>query len=60
MSKFDYEIVKYVIKYGEGKEEERYSEESAVEFARSVEAENPCIYQIKRMIMEDINVWSTK
>lgn len=53
MSKFDYEIEKYVIKYGEGKEE-RYTEESAVEFARSVEAENPCIYQIKIMIMEDI------
>ena len=54
MSKFDYEIVKYVIKYGDDKEEEKCSEESAVEFARSVENENPCIYQIKRMIMDDI------
>lgn len=56
MSRYDYEIEKYVIKYGEDKEEVRYSEESAVAFARSVEDENPCIYQIQRMIMEDIKV----
>ena len=56
MSKYDYEIEKYIIKWGEGKETERDTEVDAVEFARSVENANPCIYQIKRMIMEDIRV----
>lgn len=54
MSKYDYEVVEYVIKWDETKETVRDTEESAIEFARSVENANPCIYKIEKMIMEDI------
>ncbi len=49
--KVDYEIVKYIIQYGERKECVE-SEEEAISLFKTHIEENPCVYQIRKMIID--------
>lgn len=49
--KCDYEIVKYEIFYGDVKEA-AYSEDEALCLLEKHKDENPCIYQIRRMVCD--------